>query len=58
MHERFWVYIMSSTSGTLYVGMTNSLDRRVNAHKQHLIAGFTAKYNCTRLVYFEEIRIH
>jgi putative endonuclease len=55
MHERFWVYIMSSTSGTLYVGMTNSLDRRVNAHKRHLIPGFTAKYNCTLLVYFEEI---
>jgi putative endonuclease len=56
MHERFWVYIMSSKSGALYTGMTNSLDRRVYEHKQHLIPGFTALYDCTRLVYFEECR--
>ena len=55
MDERFWVYIMSSKSGTLYTGITNSLDRRVYEHKQHLmIPGFTAKYDCTRLVYFEQ----
>ena len=36
MHQRFWVYIMSSKSGTLYTGMTNSLDRRVYEHKHHL----------------------
>jgi putative endonuclease len=54
MHRRFWVYIMSSNSGTLYTGMTNSLDRRVFEHKRHLIPGFTAKYDCTRLVWFEE----
>jgi putative endonuclease len=54
MHGRFWVYIMASKSGTLYTGMTNNLDRRVFEHKQHLIPGFTAKYHCTHLVYFEE----
>ena len=54
MHQRFWVYIISSTSGTLYTGMTNSLDRRVFEHKRHLVPGFTAKYDCTRLVWFEE----
>jgi putative endonuclease len=54
MRKRFWVYIMSSKSGTLYTGMTNSLDRRVFEHKHHLIRGFTAKYDCLRLVYFEE----
>jgi putative endonuclease len=54
VRERFWVYILASKSGTLYTGMTNSLDRRVYEHKQHLIPGFTAKYDCTRLVYFEE----
>jgi putative endonuclease len=54
MHERFWVYIMASKSGTLYTGMTSGLDRRVFEHKQHLIPGFTAKYQCTRLVFFEE----
>jgi putative endonuclease len=54
MRKRFWVYIMSSKSGTLYTGMTNSLDRRVFEHKHHLVHGFTAKYDCTRLVWFEE----
>ena len=54
MRTRFWVYIMSSKSGTLYTGMTNSIDRRVFEHKNHLIEGFTAKYACTRLVYLEE----
>jgi putative endonuclease len=54
MHQRFWVYIMSGNSGTLYTGMTNSLDRRVFEHKHHLVPGFTAKYDCTRLVWFEE----
>jgi putative endonuclease len=50
----FWVYIVASESGTLYTGMTNSLDRRVGEHKNHLIPGFTAKYGCVRLVHFEE----
>jgi putative endonuclease len=54
MHERFWVYILSSTSGTLYTGMTNNLDRRIFEHKHHLTRGFTATYDCTRLVWFEE----
>jgi putative endonuclease len=54
MRKRFWVYIMSSNSGTLYTGVTNSLDRRVFEHKHHLIRGFTAKYDCTRLVWFDE----
>jgi putative endonuclease len=54
MRKRFWVYIMSSKSGTLYTGMTNSLDRRVFEHKHHLIRGFTAKYDCTRLVWIEK----
>ena len=53
IHNRCWVYIMSSKSGTLYTGVTNSIDRRVFEHKNHLIEGFTAKYDCTRLVYLE-----
>ena len=44
---------MASKSGTLYVGMTNDLERRVFQHKQKLIKGFTARYNINRLVYFE-----
>ena len=51
---QYYVYIMASPSGTLYVGMTNNLQQRVYEHKHGLIQGFTKKYNVTRLVYFEE----
>jgi putative endonuclease len=45
---------MASFSGTLYVGVTNDLARRVDEHKQGVVEGFAKKYGCTRLVYFEE----
>ena len=45
---------MTNSSGTLYTGMTNNLQRRVYEHKHKLIEGFTKKYNITRLVYYEE----
>ena len=51
-HEYF-VYIVCSNSGTLYLGMTNSIYRRVLQHKRGEVEGFSAKYNCTRLVYYE-----
>ena len=51
---KYYVYIMSSRSGTLYTGVTNDLERRVYQHKHKLIEGFTKKYNVTRLVYYEE----
>jgi putative endonuclease len=50
----YYVYIMSSKSGVLYIGATNDLDRRVFEHKQGLIEGFTKKYRATRMVYVEE----
>ena len=50
----YYVYIMSSKSGALYIGATNDLDRRVFEHKQGLIEGFSKKYRVTRLVYVEE----
>jgi len=50
----YYVYIMSSKSGVLYIGATNDLDRRVFEHKQGLIEGFTKKYRVTRLVYAEQ----
>jgi len=46
---------MGSKTGTLYVGMTNDIKRRVYEHKNHLIPGFTNKYNIERLLYFETI---
>ena len=45
---------MASSTGTLYVGMTNNLIRRVEEHKIGKIEGFTKKYNCKKLVYYEE----
>jgi len=51
--KQYYVYIMSSRSGTLYTGMTNNLLRRVYQHKNKTNEGFTKKYDVTRLVYFE-----
>jgi putative endonuclease len=51
--KEYCVYIMTNRSGTLYTGVTNDLPRRVYEHQHKLIPGFTAKYNITRLVYFE-----
>ncbi len=52
--KRYYVYILTNKSRTLYTGVTNDLLRRVYEHKQKLVQGFTAKYNITRLAYFEE----
>ena len=51
--KQYCVYIMTNKSRTLYVGVTNDLQRRVYEHKNKLIEGFTKKYNITRLVYYE-----
>lgn len=53
MKRMFWVYIMSSTSGTLYIGITSTLFGRALQHKDKLIKGFTSRYDCNRLVYYE-----
>lgn len=45
---------MASLSGTLYIGVTNDLIRRALQHKQDLVEGFTKKYQCHKLVYFEQ----
>lgn len=52
---KYYVYIMTNKSKTLYTGVTNNLLRRVYEHKNKSIEGFTKKYNITKLVYFEEI---
>ena len=44
---------MSNFSKTLYIGITNNLQRRVYEHKEGLISSFTEKYNCKKLFYFE-----
>jgi len=48
-----YVYILSNKSKTLYIGVTNDLQRRIYEHKHKLIDGFAKKYNLTSLVYFE-----
>jgi putative endonuclease len=54
MQERaYFVYVMSSLSRTLYRGVANDLERRVAEHKEGRPGSFTARYNVTRLVYFE-----
>jgi putative endonuclease len=54
MQERaYFVYVMSSLSRTLYTGVANDLERRVAEHKEGRPGSFTARYNVTRLVYFE-----
>ena len=54
MYNTYYIYIMSNTKDTvLYVGMTNDLTRRVEEHKSNSLPGFTQKYCCHKLVYYE-----
>jgi putative endonuclease len=53
-HEgSYFAYIVASRSHTLYIGMTGDLLKRVFQHKQKTFEGFSAVYNCNRLVWFE-----
>ncbi|MDD7452105.1 MAG: GIY-YIG nuclease family protein [Treponema sp.] len=55
MTDKAYVYFMTNKTNTvLYIGVTSDLQKRVNQHKNHEYEGFTDKYNCTKLVYFEE----
>jgi putative endonuclease len=51
----YFVYILSSLKGTLYVGLTDDLRKRISEHKSGTFDGFTKKYNINRLMYFETI---
>ena len=52
--RQYYVYILASKrNGTLYIGVTNNLLKRVYEHKNNLIEGFTQKYNVHNLVYYE-----
>ena len=54
MHNQYYTYILANKSDTtLYIGVTNDLERRVTEHRSGTIPGFTQKYNCHKLVYFE-----
>ncbi|MFA6554732.1 MAG: GIY-YIG nuclease family protein [Candidatus Paceibacterota bacterium] len=54
MNKTFYVYILASdVNGTLYIGVTNDLKRRLYEHKNNLVDGFTEKYNVHRLVWYD-----
>jgi putative endonuclease len=55
MAESYFVYILANRyRGTIYVGVTNDLSRRISEHKSGVVAGFTKRYKTDRLVYCEE----
>lgn len=54
MAEQFYVYMLcNKTRTTLYIGVTNDLERRIGEHRAKAIAGFTARYSLNRLVFYE-----
>jgi len=53
MPKQYFVYILRSKSGVLYIGITSNLVKRIWEHKHKIVAGFTKKYNVDILVYFE-----
>ena len=55
MSKQYYVYILASKkNGTLYIGVTSNLVKRLWEHKNKLVDGFTRKYGVTDLVYFEQ----
>jgi putative endonuclease len=54
LEKEYYVYILASQKyGTLYIGITSDLLKRVYQHKEGLVAGFTKKYHVNKLVYYE-----
>lgn len=51
--NQYYVYILSSYKGTLYVGVTSNLIRRLEEHRHGVVDGFTKRYRVSRLVYYE-----
>ena len=55
--HQYYIYILSNKkNGTLYIGVSNDLERRVFEHKNKLVLGFTSKYDLDKLVYFEQFQ--
>ena len=53
--KAYWIYILTNWNNkVLYIGVTNSLSRRIYEHKQNFVEGFTKKYHVHKLVYFED----
>jgi putative endonuclease len=55
LSDRYYVYILASQrNGTLYVGVSSDLARRMTEHKSGAVPGFTRQYGVDKLVYFEK----
>lgn len=55
MNKEYFIYILSSKrNGTLYIGVTSDLVKRVWQHKNKLVDGFSSKYGTSRLIYYEK----
>jgi len=53
--KKSFVYFMTNKNNTvIYIGVTSNLIRRVYEHKEKIYKGFSSKYNCNKLIYFEE----
>jgi putative endonuclease len=56
MEKRGYIYILTNNNNsTLYIGVTSNLQKRIHQHKNHLVDGFSKKYNLVKLVYYEII---
>ena len=51
--KEFFVYILTNRSRTLYIGMTNDLERRLHEHREGSVSGFARRYRLTELAYYE-----
>ena len=54
--HRYYVYILSGERGTLYIGVTNNIYVRTLQHRRGEVDGFTKRYSCHRLIYYEEFQ--
>jgi putative endonuclease len=52
-NKTYFTYMVASRSRTLYIGVTSNLEARMSQHKLKTFKGFTAQYNCVRLIWFE-----
>ena len=54
--KKYFVYILTNKSYTLYIGVTNNIRKRIYQHRHASIHAFTKKYNINKLIYIEEFR--
>ncbi|MFD2727726.1 GIY-YIG nuclease family protein [Hyunsoonleella rubra] len=53
MHKSYVYFLTNQNNTVIYIGVTSNLEKRIYQHKTKALKGFTAKYNCDKLVYFE-----